>query len=130
EIGASLLFTENIVFSSSTLINRHMSLLTKEATDFLANFTQKRTPDELIHYVNAARSLKVLVIGEAILDEYHYCETLGKAGKEPILAVRYRSRERFAGGSLAVANHVANFCDPVGLASFCGAEQENEAFIH
>ena len=28
----------------------------------------------------------MLVVGETIIDEYSFCETLGKSGKEPILA--------------------------------------------
>lgn len=41
----------------------------------------------------------MLVIGESIIDEYNYCEMLGKSGKEPILAVKELATERFAGGA-------------------------------
>ena len=30
----------------------------------------------------------MLYLGEAIIDEYQYCESIGKSGKEPVLAVR------------------------------------------
>ena len=46
--------------------------------------------------------LKALVVGETIIDEYHYCQTLGKSGKEPILAAQYVRAETFIGGSLAI----------------------------
>ena len=29
--------------------------------------------------------MRVLVIGEAIIDEYNFCEALGKSGKEPLI---------------------------------------------
>ena len=67
--------------------------------------------------------MKVLVLGEAIIDEYHSCEAIGKSGKEPVLAARYMSTERSAGGVLACANHLANFCDQVGLVTFLGEER-------
>ena len=70
----------------------------------------------------------MLVVGETIIDEYHYCQTLGKAGKEPILAMRFDSSENFAGGNLAVANHVAAFTDNVRLLSYLGAEDSQEKF--
>jgi len=76
-----------------------------------------------------ARKLRVLVVGETIIDDYLYCETLGKSGKEPILAARYVARETFAGGSLAVANHLARISDEVTLLSYLGGLDPNEDFI-
>jgi cytidyltransferase-like protein len=127
-IGAQIVFTEDVVFSSSTLINRHLPRLTKEATDFLRDFSARSSIDDLFRPIDRARDLKVLVVGESIIDEYHYCQTLGKAGKEPILALRYESSENFAGGNLAVANHVASFTDHVRLISYLGAENSQESF--
>ena len=76
-----------------------------------------------------ARELRVLVVGEAIVDEYLYCESIGKSGKEPILAARYSSRESFAGGVLAVANHLAAVCDEVAVLTFLGELDSHETFI-
>jgi rfaE bifunctional protein kinase chain/domain len=128
-VGGQMVFTEDITFSSSSLINRHLSVLPKDASTFLSEFAARHSPDDLIRYLDGARSLKVLLLGETIIDEYNYCETLGKSGKEPILAVRFCSSEKFAGGILAVGNHVASFCDRVSLLSFLGREDSHEAFI-
>jgi bifunctional ADP-heptose synthase (sugar kinase/adenylyltransferase) len=75
------------------------------------------------------RDLKVLVVGEAIVDEYLYCETIGKSGKEPILAARYVSLEQFAGGVLAVANHIATLSDSVTVLTFLGEIDSHEELI-
>lgn len=75
------------------------------------------------------RELEVLVIGESIVDEYIYCDPLGKSGKEPILVMRYRRGERQAGGSLAIANHAAAFSPRVRLLSALGERREHEDFI-
>jgi rfaE bifunctional protein kinase chain/domain/rfaE bifunctional protein nucleotidyltransferase chain/domain len=128
-VGGQIVFTEDITFSSSNLINRHLSVLPKDASAFLSEFAGRHSADDLIRYLDGARSLKVLLVGETIIDEYNYCETLGKSGKEPILAVRFCSSEKFAGGILAVGNHVASFCDRVSLLSFLGQEDSHEAFI-
>jgi rfaE bifunctional protein kinase chain/domain len=128
-VGGQMVFTEDITFSSSTLINRHLSVLPKDASTFLSEFAARHHPDDLIRYLDGAQSLKVLLLGETIIDEYNYCEALGKSGKEPILAVRFCSSEKFAGGILAVGNHVASFCDRVSLLSFLGGEDSHEAFI-
>jgi rfaE bifunctional protein nucleotidyltransferase chain/domain len=127
-IGSQLVFTEDIIFSSSNLINRHMTQLTKEGTEFLREFSTRSSVEEIYRPIEQAKNLKVLVVGETIIDEYHYCQTLGKAGKEPILAMRFDSSESFGGGNLAVANHVASFTDNVRLLSYLGAEHSQEDF--
>ena len=75
------------------------------------------------------RPLKVLVVGEAIIDEYDYCVPLGKAPKDPMISARHVKLERQAGGVLACANHLAGFCDEVDLVTSLGADDSQEAFI-
>ena len=106
-----------------------LSYLPPEARHYLSELESRHAINEATQILDRCRELKVLVVGEAIIDEYEYCETIGKSGKEPILAARYVSSERFAGGSLAVANHAAGFCDHVGLLTFLGASNSHEEFI-
>jgi bifunctional ADP-heptose synthase (sugar kinase/adenylyltransferase) len=73
--------------------------------------------------------LKVLIIGDTIIDDYQYCETLGKSSKDPILALKYLSNDLFAGGVLAIANHVANFADQVKLVTVLGEKDSYQEFI-
>ena len=76
-----------------------------------------------------ARTTSVLFVGETIIDEYQYCESIGKSGKEPVLAVRYVSEEKFAGGVLATANQSAAFCDRIGMLTLLGTKDSHEEFI-
>lgn len=128
-VGGTIAFTDEVVFSSSNLINRHLQVLPKPATDYLLSSPVRHKAADLMAYLDGARSLRVLVLGETIIDEYNYCQTLGKSGKEPILAVRHLSSEKFAGGVLAVANHIASFCDKVDLLSFLGRDDPQEEFV-
>jgi rfaE bifunctional protein kinase chain/domain/rfaE bifunctional protein nucleotidyltransferase chain/domain len=128
-VGGKLLFTDDITFSSSALINRHLPLYPKEVAQYLDSFKSKFSVEDVLHYLQGARNLKVLVIGEAIIDEYHYCETMGKSGKEPIMAARFLSKEKSAGGVLAAANHLAAFSDHVTLLTFLGEQDSQEDFI-
>jgi rfaE bifunctional protein kinase chain/domain/rfaE bifunctional protein nucleotidyltransferase chain/domain len=128
-VGGKLAFTDDVVFSSSSLINRHMPAVPQAAAEYIDRFCKTHSSSELVGYLTNAAKLKVLIVGETIIDDYHYCETLGKSGKEPILAVRYQSREQFAGGAIALANHVAGFCDQVDLISALGSEDTQEQFI-
>jgi rfaE bifunctional protein nucleotidyltransferase chain/domain len=127
--GGKMMFTDDITFSSSNLINRHLPQISQEAGDFIAKFSQRYRDADLIRYLEGAKPLRVLTVGETIIDEYCFCETLGKSGKEPILAVRQLKTERFPGGILAVANHAAAYSDHVGLMSMLGKDDTQESFI-
>jgi len=129
EVGGRLAFTDDVVFSSSTLLNRHFGVFPERTEQFLAAFSAKHQSTEILNWVASARSLKVLVLGEAIIDEYQYCETIGKAGKEPVLVARHMSTERFPGGIIAVANHAAAISDHVTMLTCLGRIDSQEDFI-
>lgn len=128
-IGGKLVFTDDIVFSSSNLINQHLDVLSPETREYLAGFTERYSSGDILKYLESARSLKVLVVGETIIDEYQYCQQIGMSAKEPILAVQYVSEDKFAGGILAVANHVASFCENVSMLTFLGRQDSHEDMI-
>jgi rfaE bifunctional protein kinase chain/domain len=129
EVGGEMAFTDDIVFSSSTLLNRHFGIFPEKTERYLAEFSARHSADQVIGSLEAARELKVLVLGEAIIDEYQYCETIGKAGKEPVLVARHMSSERFAGGILAVANHAAAISDRVTMLTLLGELDTQEDFV-
>ncbi len=127
--GGKMVFTDEETYSASTLINRFMDIFTHEAKAFLNSFRERHTPEEIIGYLQSIRPLKVLTIGETIIDEYNFCSAMGKANKEPVLAVRSLYKETYAGGILAIANHISGFCDNVRLLSFLGENRSFKEFI-
>jgi rfaE bifunctional protein nucleotidyltransferase chain/domain len=128
-VGGRIHFTNEIMFSSTHLINNYFSTFPPETENWLKAFREQHTVDEVIGYLEDAIPLKALVVGEAIIDEYVFCHGLGKATKDPILAFQYCSTEMYAGGSLAVANHLAGFCDQVGLITLLGESERREDFV-
>lgn len=129
EIGGRLAFTEDIVFSSTHLINTYLSVFPKEVKDYLSFFGQRHSLDDVLACVDRMADLKVIVVGDAILDEYVYCDGIGTSSKDPALAVQYQSEDRFAGGALAVANHVAGFAGQVDLFTVLGTEPDHTRFV-
>ena len=128
-VGGQVIFTEDITYSSSNLINKHMQIFSDEVKDYLRAFGEKYSSDDVVGYIESIQPMKVLVVGEAIIDEYQYCDSIGKSSKEPMLALRHSYTEKFGGGILAVANHVANFCDHVSVLSFLGEENSQAEFV-
>jgi rfaE bifunctional protein nucleotidyltransferase chain/domain len=127
--GGELVLTDEETFSASTLINRFMDVFSTQTKTFLEEFRAKHAPEEIVGYLQAIRKLKVLIVGETIVDEYQFCSVMGKSGKEPVLAALHNRTEQYAGGVLAIANHVSNFCDKVGLLSSMGEVNSCEEFI-
>jgi len=128
-VGGEMVLTDEETYSASALINRFMDVFTPEAGAFLENLRSLYSADEIIGYIQNIRPLKVLTVGEIILDEYIFCSQMGKANKEAVLAVRYNHTEKYAGGILAIANHVSNICDSVCVTSLIGGIDPHEDFI-
>ncbi|MBU4130436.1 MAG: adenylyltransferase/cytidyltransferase family protein [Proteobacteria bacterium] len=128
-IGVQIVFADDIIFSSSNLINRYMSSFPKETQEYLEIFRERYQPDKIFTIMDSMASIKVLVIGDTILDEYQYCSALGISSKDPTLALQYHSKDLFAGGVLAVANHLAGFVDSVQLTTLLGESERHEEFI-
>jgi bifunctional ADP-heptose synthase (sugar kinase/adenylyltransferase) len=59
------------------------------------------------------KGLKVLLIGDGIVDEYVYVKPLGKSIKDVAISAQYQRCEEFNGGVWAAAQHTRNFCDDV-----------------
>ena len=129
QLDISVELTDGIVFSSSHLINTQFSPFAPETDAWLDDFHNRRTADEVISFLDGAQNKKVLVVGEAIIDEYVYSEAIGKSTKDPVLACKYQETEAFPGGSLAIANHLAGFCDEVGLVTCLGEQERREEFV-
>ena len=127
--GGAVMFTDELTFSSSNLLNEHFDVFPPETRAFLNGFKQRWQEKDVHRMIASLADLKVLVVGDAIIDQYHYTSPLGQAGKGNFMAVSYESEEQFAGGSLAVANHVAGFARNVTLVTGLGALDSHEAFI-
>lgn len=129
KFGGKIYFTNDITFSSSSLLNEHFGIFSNETRDYLSKIGEKYTSKQIIKSLEALEKLKVLVLGDTIIDEYHYTVPLGQSAKGHHLAVRYQSTEQFAGGVLAVASHIAGFADNVTLMTALGEDESHETFI-
>ena len=127
--GGHIFYTDEITFSSSNLLNEHFGIFTQEIREYLKDFRERWPEKELAWMIESLSDMNVLVVGDAIIDQYHYSTPLGQTGKGNILAVRHDSEEQFAGGAIAVANHIAGFAKNVTLVTGLGSIDSHEAFI-
>lgn len=128
-VGGEIRFTETEIYSSSSLANRFFSAYPPKTQEYLADFKARHPSDKVIEALEKLADLRVLVVGESILDKYTYCIPLAKSPKEFIVASRFQSEETFAGGALATANHLAGFCKEVTLVTALGEDEEDLRFV-
>ncbi len=128
-LGGRLVFTDDITFSSSSLINRHLDVHGSELTGYLGRLRDRDLLGEIMTGFEAIQDKRVLFVGEAIVDEYQYAVPMGKSAKENIIATRYEGREAFAGGVVAAANHVADFVAEVEIITVIGEEDPYDDLI-
>lgn len=125
QYGGRIEFTHDITFSSSELINRHIPSFTGEAGALLDQLRSENALLDILELIERVRDYRVVLVGDAIIDDYQYVLPMGKSPKENVIATRYQSHELFAGGVFAAANHVASFCRGVDIITSLSDTDEN-----
>jgi cytidyltransferase-like protein len=112
--------TGGFSFSSSQIINNFLDIYPEETRAFLRGFSQKYSFNDVSAAIDSLKGLKVLLIGDGIIDEYHYTSAMGKSAKSHLVVSKYLTHEVFYGGSIAIANHLAGICKEVHLTAVLG----------
>jgi rfaE bifunctional protein nucleotidyltransferase chain/domain len=129
EVGGRIHFTHDVTFSSSHLLNAHFEVFSPEAEAFLEDFRLRHSAGEIVDLLKSFAGLSVLVVGDAIIDEYDFCRAYGMASKSATIAAQLLHHEAYVGGAMAIANHLAGFCDRVDLVTCLGGMDTREDFI-
>jgi rfaE bifunctional protein kinase chain/domain/rfaE bifunctional protein nucleotidyltransferase chain/domain len=129
KFGGKIVYSDDITFSSSNLINKYGSVFSETQSNYI-NKIKKNFNSSLINkYFEKISKLKILVVGEVIIDQYIFLETLGKSGKEPYLASRELYRSEFLGGAAAVAKNLSTFSKNIDLVTMIGQDKKYKNFI-
>ena len=123
-LGGKIVYTEDVSFSSSMLLNKYGNILGDKERFFINRIKKKYNFSQIRKLVENFGRLKVLVIGETIIDQYVFCEALGKSGKEPVLVLRDIKMEEYLGGAAAISRHLSKFCSKISLLSMVGEKGE------
>jgi rfaE bifunctional protein nucleotidyltransferase chain/domain len=118
--GGELVFTRDITFSSSNLLNSYFAFHDEAARNYLARLRQTGLEAKVFKLLDRVADMRFVVVGETIIDRYVYVDAMGKAAKENIIATLQRNEEVFAGGVVAVANNLAALTPNVELITFVG----------
>ena len=130
DYGGTVFFSSgDVVFSSSQIIEDFKKRFAFDYEVF--NVFARRndiTFDGLKSLINDFHGKRVTILGEIILDEYHYSEVVNSSGEAPILTIRPKKVDKFIGGSGIVAKHIKQLGGEAILFSFLG-EDEAEKYV-
>ena len=131
--GGRIYFTKGEVYSSTKLLNKFFGALpegvVKESQDLRKKYGENIF-EQLRDKVEDFQNLKILVVGDIIIDEYVFCTVQGLTRKDMVTSTFYDYQETYAGGALVVARHLANFAGKVTLLSQMGFEEDILKFIN
>jgi rfaE bifunctional protein kinase chain/domain len=124
--GGRLLFgSGEIRFSSMDLLHREYfqasSSTVRKPQDFARrhNFTMA----DLARGLNAFNGLRVLVIGDTIVDTYTTCDALGMSQEDPTIVVTPIEDKTFVGGAGIVAAHASALGADVSFLTVVGRDK-------
>ncbi|NES83120.1 MAG: adenylyltransferase/cytidyltransferase family protein [Moorea sp. SIO2B7] len=127
--GGDICYTGEIVFSSTKLTNNYLNGLPPQVKTYASEFGQRYSFADIRDGVEAMQKLKVLVLGDVIIDEFNHCSVQGLTSKGRVVSTRFLKKEQHLGGSLAIARHIASFADSVTLVGVVGNEPDIHSLI-
>ncbi len=106
--GRVVLSSGDVVYSSTALIgalSQQDIFNDQKITRFRDRFDLSTL--HLQNLLTRVRGMRVVVVGDFILDRYHFCDATGVAGEGPMLSLRAIQDKDFDGGAGVVALHLA-----------------------
>lgn len=121
--GGKIQFTSGQVYSSTKLINTEMAGLPPDVIKYMKALQEVYSMHDITRYADLAEKMKILVIGDVIIDKYSYCGLQGLMSKDMGYSTRLDYSEEYYGGAVAIARHLSSFNKNVTLMSMIGNEE-------
>jgi rfaE bifunctional protein kinase chain/domain len=128
--GGKLVFSSgDIVFSSKNLLINEKNYFEKKKNINL-NFMKRHkiNKNKIFSVINNFKKIKSLVIGDVIIDEYIFCESLGLSQEDNSIIYKIDRNEKFLGGAGIVAAHLASLGSDVEFITVVGNDPIKKFF--
>ena len=120
--GGEVRYIGSVVFSSTRLLNRHFGHIPENVRACCQKLATRTSAAEIRTMVDGFQNLRVLVLGDTIIDQYACLKVQGLTSKNRIISGRFLHQDTYLGGALAVVRHVKEFCSNVRFVSLLGTE--------
>ncbi len=124
--GGQMLFSSgDMRFSSLDLLERDYQATEASAVLLPEDYPERHGFElsSLIGLVEGFSALRVVVIGDLIVDDYVECDALGMSREDPTIVVTPIKTHRFVGGAGIVSAHAAGLGAAVGFFTVAGADE-------
>jgi rfaE bifunctional protein nucleotidyltransferase chain/domain len=120
--GGEVRYIGSVVYSSTRLLNRHFKHIPEPVRTFCEDLASRTSAKQIREAVDAFSDLRILVVGDTIIDQYAYLKVQGLTSKNRIISGRFLDQQTHLGGALAVFRHVKEFTQKVRFSSLLGTE--------
>ena len=124
KIKGKIVFTKEMTFSSSRLINRSTDFYSPRQKKAIKKIKKKSDFKNIKKNIDNFSKLKILVIGETIIDQYNFCEAIGKSGKDPMLVLKEIKQDQYLGGVLSIARNLSELTNKITVLSMLGEKKD------
>lgn len=121
--GGRVVFSSGDIVYSSTALIAQMQRTDPFVDEKLRRYRQRHglSAGAMAAMTHRFAGMKVVVIGDHILDRYNFCDASGVAGEAPMMALRLLDRRDYDGGAAVVAAHLAALgAEPVLVTALAG----------
>lgn len=128
--GGKLIFTDSPLRSSTEIINKSFAnIFDSKLQKFLSTKNKEMLLNNSISQLEKIKKLKVLIIGDTIIDQYDMVLPMNKPLKESILATKYLKSDIFLGGVVAAATNLSPFNNDITVCTVIGNDKDIEKGI-
>jgi len=124
-LGGSVHFDAGDVhYASTELLNSSEDYLQSKQNKQFAAACNRQGIDlqQLISSMDCWSSIRLIVIGDTIVDQYAACEAIGMSAEAPVVVVRELEQKNFIGGAAVVAAHIRALGAQCDLVSVIGKD--------
>ena len=107
--GKLIFYSGTVTFSSSDFLKRELENIKDKNISHPIQFIKRHKirPKTLKDNLSKWKNLKILVLGDLILDEYVECDPIGMSQEDPTLVVSPIQSNKYIGGAGIVAAHAS-----------------------
>ena len=120
--GGKVRYIGSVVFSSTRILNRHFQHIPEPVRKFCEGLASRTSAEKIRTAVDAFANLRILVVGDTIIDQYAYLKVQGLTSKNRIISGRFLDQQTHLGGALAVYRHIKEFTPHARFVSLLGTE--------
>lgn len=107
--GGRVVFTSGEIVYSSTAIINNLTQTDPFEREKLARLLGRYdlTAGTLAQTIRAFEGKRIAVVGDTLLDAYHFCDATGVASEGPMMSLKLLARKDYDGGAAVIARHAA-----------------------